>query len=383
MKCAHCGATIEEGRLYCSVCGKAVNLVPDYNEFDDEYLNGLIINGQQNILNHQEKADSAQSSETTSIYPRNNRKKMMIIIGLLVAMALAIAAAIYTSVTSKHMNSFSYQMEMGEISAKESNYNDAIDYFERAISLDDKKIEPYINLADIYEKKQDYVTAEDMLYTALSLDKNNYKVYSKLIKLFEKTGATEKISTLSKGVTDEKIKKLFTKFIPNVPSFSTDRTTFEGEIKLKIITDDPKNTMYYTLNGKDPIEFGTRFDKDDEICINHPGEYLIKAVVKNAKGVYSDVIEKRCRIIVSTPDVPVVSPGSGSYSEPTYVTISVPAGCQAYYTWDGETPTKESEPYAEPVLIPEGNHVLSVICIDPSNGKSSDVYSAYYEYYAQ
>ena len=38
MKCAKCGAEIKEGCIYCSVCGNAVQIVPDYSVLEDDYL---------------------------------------------------------------------------------------------------------------------------------------------------------------------------------------------------------------------------------------------------------------------------------------------------------------------------------------------------------
>lgn len=41
MRCANCGNELKEGSLYCDVCGHPVQIVPDYNEFDD-YLDNLV-----------------------------------------------------------------------------------------------------------------------------------------------------------------------------------------------------------------------------------------------------------------------------------------------------------------------------------------------------
>ena len=35
MKCANCGAEIKLGCVYCSVCGKEAQIVPDYNVEED------------------------------------------------------------------------------------------------------------------------------------------------------------------------------------------------------------------------------------------------------------------------------------------------------------------------------------------------------------
>ena len=41
MKCENCGAELREGSVYCMVCGRPVQIVPDYNAFDD-YLDNLV-----------------------------------------------------------------------------------------------------------------------------------------------------------------------------------------------------------------------------------------------------------------------------------------------------------------------------------------------------
>ena len=43
MKCIYCGNELKEGSLFCPYCGKEVQIVPDYNIYDDDYdeqLNG-------------------------------------------------------------------------------------------------------------------------------------------------------------------------------------------------------------------------------------------------------------------------------------------------------------------------------------------------------
>ena len=41
MRCANCGNELKAGSLYCDVCGHPVQIVPDYNEFDD-YIDNLV-----------------------------------------------------------------------------------------------------------------------------------------------------------------------------------------------------------------------------------------------------------------------------------------------------------------------------------------------------
>ena len=42
MKCIYCGEELKDGSLFCSKCGKEVQMVPDYNLFDDDYLKQVL-----------------------------------------------------------------------------------------------------------------------------------------------------------------------------------------------------------------------------------------------------------------------------------------------------------------------------------------------------
>ena len=64
---------------------------------------------------------------------------------------------------------------------------------------------------------------------------------------------------------------------------------------------------------------------------------------------------------------------------PILITIQVPMDCAAYYTWDGSDPTEASLKYKEPLEMPQGNQVLSVILVN-SVGLKSCVYRVNYVY---
>ena len=100
----------------------------------------------------------------------------------------------------------------------------------------------------------------------------------------------------------------------------------------------------------------------------------------NEKNIYSDTVVKEYKVIIPVPKTPVITPDGGEFSEYTTVTITVPDGCSAYYTWDGSVPTKESFVYAEPIEVPEGEHILSAIAIDEKTGLSSSVLRIQYSY---
>ena len=77
--------------------------------------------------------------------------------------------------------------------------------------------------------------------------------------------------------------------------------------------------------------------------------------------------------------MPVVSPTDGVYSEIVMITIDVPDGCKAFYTWDGTDPVSNGIQYMDPFPIIEGSSVLSVVIVD-ENGNASPIYRGNYIY---
>ena len=62
------------------------------------------------------------------------------------------------------------------------------------------------------------------------------------------------------------------------------------------------------------------------------------------------------------------------FSEETTVTITQQKDCTIYYTWDSTDPTTESAVYTEPIVVPEGDYVLSVMAVNNKTGLVSDIY---------
>ena len=95
---------------------------------------------------------------------------------------------------------------------------------------------------------------------------------------------------------------------------------------------------------------------------------------------YSDTAEYEYVVEYEALDMPTVSPDGGTFTSQSYVTITVPAGCTAYYNCSNTTPTTSSNVYSSPIAIPEGNNVLSVVLVD-SHGLYSAIYRGNFVYY--
>ena len=149
----------------------------------------------------------------------------------------------------------------------------------------------------------------------------------------------------------------------------------DKEISLSITTDS-ESIIYYTTNGTSPKNNGILYT--DEILLTE-GVTTVRAYATNEHGVMSEEIEATYIIAISLPDKPEATVPSGTYKEAQLITIYVPVGWTAYYTWDGTIPTLESNVYTEPFEMIEGNNVLAIIFInDQENHKVSDI--AYYNY---
>lgn len=92
MKCANCGAEIKLGCVYCSVCGKEAQIVPDYNveedilkellEEDDKPNKNASSNGKKkkSLKNSQKKKKEAEQ--------KKKQKRLLITVSVLIAIAI-------------------------------------------------------------------------------------------------------------------------------------------------------------------------------------------------------------------------------------------------------------------------------------------------------
>ena len=67
MKCSKCGAEIETGSVFCKKCGEPVQMVPDYNILEDDFLVSLL-DEQQNAKQESKTSDekAVKSEKNTS-----------------------------------------------------------------------------------------------------------------------------------------------------------------------------------------------------------------------------------------------------------------------------------------------------------------------------
>ena len=388
MKCAYCGAELKDGCIYCSECGKEVQVVPVFNTLEDEYLEGLLDDkvrrNSTTVSKNSSAAPEKKNSRTVETKKKKNQKnraKILAVVFLFLGVIAVIAGVgVKITIDQRNANSFDYQMLMASQAAAQNDYETAVSYYKNAIRLKKDNIEARKALADLYLAHRDYDAALVLYQEIVNLDGKNRDAYQGIILVYEAKDEKDEIVKLSEKITDEAVLSLFAAYIVLPPDFSFKPGEYETYLSLELESEEG-NDIYYTLDKSDPISNGILYSAP--IHLDRMGDFEIRAVCVNEKGIYSDVQTGKYSIDIPAPDMPVVAPASGEYTVETPITIDVPYGCVAYYTWDGTTPSITSDQYSEPIAMLEGNHVLSVILMDLETEKFSKVYRGNFIYYPE
>lgn len=374
MKCIYCGEELDEGDRFCPKCKKAAQIVPDYSLYEDDYLKQVL--AEENLPKSIKKktVDAAQRA-------KQQKKTQMKILGavagvvFVLVMALLVLAA---AIRSNHANSVSYQLSQAEKAYLKGNVEDAVSYYERALELDQNNNEIRIKLARLYLELNNDKDAEELYKQVLRSDKANREACKNLINIYDKRDDLDAVLSLRERV-DQSLFPLFENYMVPAPEFSLESGTYETEQTLML-----RNTkdcqIYYTLDGSDPVTNGILYSSP--LTLDENGKtYLVKAVCVNRKKVYSDVKARSYTIKFRPPDMPIVTPDGGDFGIRTTISITVPDGCSAYYTWDSSTPNVYSSRYTQPIVVPEGNHILTVVIIDDNTKLQSELYRGRFVYY--
>ncbi|WP_455722057.1 tetratricopeptide repeat protein [Agathobacter sp.] len=394
MICAKCGKPLKEGSLYCDACGAPVQMVPDYNEFDDylDHLVGEEESSDTKPVRPNKKANDMQNTESVKHQPdhnnhngnnNNSRKKqqqkiIMISAAVCVIAIVILVAAVTGNVKKSHDNSFDYQIEQAKKAYDSGNMTEAVSYYEKALSIDPDNVDARYELADIYMKQKDTDAAAILYQEIISLDPKSEEAYKELISIYESKKNYDAIVSLRDDTKDGKILKLFDSYTVSKPQFSENSGKFGESIDLTIKADSGSK-IYYSFDSEDPVKDGKLYSRP--IALDQERTYEINAVAVDDRGISSDVATAKYEIEFDAPDMPDVDPDGGTFGAPADISITAPANCRVYYTWDSTDPSAASTEYTAPIPIPEGNNVLSVIAIDQNTGKCSEIYRSRYEFY--
>lgn len=294
------------------------------------------------------------------------RKRRNLLITLFVILALIAAGVIIV-----YQNSYTGMIRKGYNAIQSRDYAAAERYFDRAVIKDKSRPEAYVGHAEIYIDQDDLDSAEEVFQDAIQTQPSNVKLYQAAIDFYMDTEQAAKISELLQDCEDETVLDAVADYISSAPEFSPEEGTFE-EVQEITLTSETGGDIYYTLDGSDPsAESGTKYT--EPILLQDEGEFEIRAVAVNARGIPSVVSSGTYVIQFPIVDAPAVTPSTGQYSQPQQITITVPDGYTAYYTMDGTTPTASSTRYTGPVMMPENAQtIFMAVLVNDNNGKTTE-----------
>ncbi len=401
MNCFNCGAPVKEEHNTCPYCGKSLQIVPDYNVFDDDDISILMEAGTQTSNTSKavqqkkpspskrpmdrEAAERIRARKEKERQRKLERKKKIQLVIILIAV-IAICALLFVAffvvsdmIEEKNANSFDYQVKQAEAALDSGDFETAEAYYMRALELDKDDIEVRFTLADMYKTNNMPEKMIAMYKEIIKLDKVNYTAYKALFQYYSSINDVAAILELRSGVTNNRILALFENYEVDVPTISKKGGTYSNSIEV-MISSKLENEIYYTIDGSDPTANGILYN--GKITLDQTGMVTLKVVAKNEIGVFSSMVQETYYLEYEAPDAPVVTPDGGAFDKITYITIVVPSGCTAYYSWDGIDPTMDSLTkleYTEPIIVPSGKNVLRVMIYDNKTGFSSTIYRKVFE----
>ncbi len=382
MKCTRCGADLKEGCLFCSICGHEVQMVSGYSDLEDEYLRSILAERESTQASESEnkRKRAEQPKEEKNVLPKvkNNKIPLVIVLCLLLVLIIAgISMKLY--INHKNSNSYEYQMEMAKQEMADLNLENAMNYYKNALVIKPQDLTARLAMADILMQEKDYDSAMVLLIEVINLDSLNKDAYARLVNIYAVREEYEKINELASNITNEEILALFEDYLVEEPVFYPDAGEYDSYLTVTVLSIED-DEIYYTMDGTEPSVTNGMLYPEEGINLDASGMYLIKAVCCNEKGVLSDVVEAEYKVVAKPPAYPEVLPDGGTFEEVSYVTIEIQEDCTAYYTWDGTDPTEASAVYLEPIEIPEGNNVLSIVVIDNRSKLKSEIYRANFIY---
>ncbi|MCR5451917.1 MAG: chitobiase/beta-hexosaminidase C-terminal domain-containing protein [Lachnospiraceae bacterium] len=384
MICSNCKTEIEEGLIYCPICGKANQIVPDYNLLEDDILPSMLEKKnpksdqsrqiplpQGNGSNTSGGSGGKSGYDTETKPAKHGRRVIRLVIAGLLALLLILTLILLV------MNMYSTLMKRASNKLLSGDYKKATELYEQALNRNESSVDAMIGAGKGYKGLGDVEKARQYFFDALSADNSSSAAYEELLKTYSESNDYDGMQQLeSYALTDEE-KTLYNKYYICTPEFSKPGGNYTDDINL-ILRSSSKMDIYYTLDGSEPdVNNGLKYNAKISFA---EGTYTVKAVCVNSEGKKGPVREESYNIAYVEPERPIVSPMTGVFLNPTTITITTNAKKgKIYYTWGGKDPTEESQLYTEPIYIPKGDSILSVIVVD-RHGLYSDVLRCSYSY---
>ena len=382
MICPNCGAEMKEGSLYCEHCGEDIHIVPDFEPELEYDLEQPLIDLVQELQEPSENTDTEKESDAVpeeelfqdwdspeGVKPVGKRKSQLkwLLVGVFIGLLLVGAASVL-GITRYH--SPEYQTAMAERCIEEQDFDKAVEYYERALELQPDNVNLKFSLAEVYFLKNNKIEYEFLLRDIVNDENASVEqlesAYGKLIAIYRAREDYLTINELLLASENERIISQYQSYIAVEPEFSVKEGNYTSIQPLKLTTSG-SGKIYYTMDGSEPDENSSMYTAP---ILLEDGEYCVKAIYINERGIASNVVTKKYFIEIEMLPSPEISAVSGDYNFP--IRIEVLSETESvYYTTNGTTPDVNSNLYTGSIPMPLGNSVFKFIHIE--DGRSSEV----------
>ncbi len=360
-------------------------MVPDF-ELDVEERIAETSTEMADVLNSLQDPKKAKRAAGISVSYRKSKliNRAIIIISLLIII-LVITAIVFMRRSREieeeeraRQNSYEYLIAGAEESYSNSKYKEAAELYRKAFNArtdEDRAITDYarmnfaFSLIEAGEKKE----GEEILTKLISEDKGNAQIYEKLILLYAEDKRYERINGLVASCKDPDLYDQFDEYMTLPPDFSEAGGHYSDTFYLSLSANG-KGEIYYTLDGTDPTDRSELFTGPIEIG---QGKTTVTAIYVNIHNMYSQPVRRTYFVTFEIPYPPEVSPKSGNYSEPEYITATVPETGRVHYTTDGSIPTENSPIYEKPFPMSLGSSRVTFMTISDKGVSSNFVTREY------
>ena len=284
--------------------------------------------------------------------------RVIAIIAGLVLVGVVVAIIVFVSGRVKR-NSFEYKYQMAHEAYANGDYAHAVSYMESAANMHSDDLTVQYELAEYYQKNNQ---TQNAVLTYLNIirdfDTDILIAYTRLFAIYESQGDFGAINNVLAECNDPDIINQFQQYLSVQPEFSLDSGSYDDPIYLKI-TANPTGKIYYTMDGSTPDNESMEYNVPLYL---EKGSFQIKAVYINSFGLMSPIAEGEFQINVAMPDAPTINLDSGEFEHPELIEVlDIPEDCVVYYTTDGSEPTKDSNVYKNPILMPTGSSTFQFV----------------------
>ena len=293
MKCQKCGAEIAEGKMYCESCGNEIQIVPDFEPEVEQTIHQAMDHIRRDVFSKEEKEPSSDVQEKSLMEKASLSNKhyfRWIVLLLILSFFILLAVWWYMTFTAD------YQVLRGNYYFQRQEYEEALEHYEKAQTLEPENSEITMHLANCFLEMDRMAGYEASLTKVVQNEdaapQQRSLAYKMLANLYLEKEEYQKIHSLMKNCRDENILKTFGKYCSVSPVLSYEDGEYKGIVPLKIQCSG-KGSIYYTTDGTDPTVDSKIYQST--IFLDE-GDHIIKAIYVNEFGVVSDIVTGRYTI---------------------------------------------------------------------------------------